>query len=256
MLYFFHELFLIFIVLLVVGSVYFNSKVLAFLLIIFFIIYRKTLYCFCCIIRLYFHGLRKNYTKIPKIIKEMYTNIFSIRHNFDKLPKYNTIFVCNHPYNPIDFCATKLLPIKFCGVVGGINVAKFFIKPISGDSDYIFFNMNKSNNFNTIKTQIKEKIQQTSILVFVERYSLMVSQKNIAPLRSGIFRIAKDLNISITPLLIDSVRTSNGIINTQPFEIVIGETMMVTNVKCDCRNVRKFMLKEKRRLESNKDMFI
>ena len=66
----------------------------------------------------------------------------------------------------------------------------------------------------------------------------------------------KDLNISITPLLIDSVRTSNGIINTQPFEIVIGETMMVTNVKCDCRNVRKFMLKEKRRLESNKDMFI
>jgi len=186
----------------------------------------------------------------------MYTNIFTLHHNFYKIPRYNTIFVSNHAYNPIDFCSIQLLPTKLCFIVGGIGTAKFIIKPLFGSSNHIFFNLNTNSNFDQIKEKIKEKIQQTSILVFVERFSLMESNKKIAPLRSGIFSIAKDLNIPITPLLIDSVRTTNGVIDKQPFELVIGDTMMVDVVKRDCRNVRKFMIKEKQRLESNKDMFI
>jgi hypothetical protein len=253
MLYFFHELFLVLILLVIIGIIYFDSKVLIILLLVFIILYRRTLYCFYCLINLYFYGLRKKYTEIPKIVTKMYTNMFNIHHNFHKLPKYNTIFVANHPYHIIDLCSIQLIPTKLCFVVGGTNVTKYIIKPICG-TNHIFFNMNIPNNFDNIKAQIKEKIHQSSIIVLVERYSLMISNKNIAPLRRGMFNIAKDLNIPITPLLLDSVRTTNGVIDRQPFEIVVGETMVVDDVKRDCRNVRKFMIKEKRRLELNKKM--
>ena len=66
----------------------------------------------------------------------------------------------------------------------------------------------------------------------------------ISKLRTGLFRIAKELNISITPISIDYINAVYGIIPNQNFRICVGETFKPTEIYNDIYKVRKFF-KEK-----------
>ena len=243
MLYFFEDAMAIFICLLVICRKFnIPRKVKLFLILTYIYVYYKTLYCMGKITRLF---IQSN----PDTISTMYNNTFTFKHNFDKLPSHHTIFVANHPYDPIDYTAYKLIPKKIAIVAGGLH---FLTKYLCHKDEYILYNNNKNKNFDVLKDAIAAKIDTTSVLVFVENYKLLTSSRTIAPLRTGIFSIAQQLGVTITPIVFDRVDNISGSITQQSFEIVVGDTNMVTDPKQDSRITRKFMLNHKRRLEKNK----
>ena len=245
MFYFFQDAIGIFICLVIICRKFnIPRKFKLFLILTYIYVYSKTLYCMEKIFRLFIHN---NSPEI--VVSTMYNNGFTFKHNFDKLPSHHTIFVCNHPYNPIDYTAYKLIPKKVAIVAGGLH---FLAKYLCHKDEYILYNNNKNKNFNMLKDAIAAKIDTTSVLVFVENYKLLTSSSTIAPLRTGIFSIAQQLGVTVTPLVIDRVDTILGSITKQKFEIVVGETIMVTDPKHDSRTTRKFMVQHKRRLEKNK----
>lgn len=189
---------------------------------------------------------------INNIITSTFKNLFAFSHNFNKLPNKNTIIVSNHPHNPIDYAAFKMLPKKVAIVAGGLQ---FFVRWTCEKDDYIFYNNNKTKNFDELKTKIQDKIKNMSILVFVENYKRIKYTNNgrkIARLRTGIFTIAKQLNIPITPLVIDRIHSSYGRVTEQPFRMIIGDTFNVTDPTMDAIKTHKFMKLQKSIMESYK----
>ena len=178
---------------------------------------------------------------IDNIISSNYKKIFAFSHNFHKLPNKNTIIVSNHPHNPIDYTAFKMLPKKIAIVAGGLH---FFVRWTCEKDEYIFYNNNKNKNFDELKLKIQDKIKNMSILVFVENYKRIKYTNNgrkVARLRTGIFTIAKELNIPITPLVIDRIHSSYGMVTEQPFRMIVGDTFDVTDPTIDAINTHKFM---------------
>ena len=220
---------------------------------VFILFYNKSINILFTIIRVIIMGnLSINKKITDKIITNTYNNLFHFCHNFRELPQINTIFVANHPHNPLDYAAFKMIPKKVAIVAGGLH---FLVRWTCDKNDYILFNNNKGKNFSELKDKIKDKIKHMSILVFVENYksvSLTDSGRKIARLRSGIFSIAKDLNIPVTPLVIDRIHESWGRVHEQPFRMKIGKTFMVTNPKLNSLQTHKFMKLSKKLMESYK----
>ena len=63
-------------------------------------------------------------------------------------------------------------------------------------------------------------------------------------MRSGFFSIANQLNIPITPVVIDHIFDVYGIPENNYFQIKIGETEYVHNVEETMKKVFKFISKE------------
>lgn len=133
--------------------------------------------------------------------------IFTIT-NPEKLPKTPSIIVANYPTDFTEYllsgsldCKTVLLIFK-----GG---AKFVI-PSMGKERVISVDLDKKNNFGLLKEEIKKKVKEGyNIFAYPERdYHLRKNPYRLQNFRTGIFFIAKDLNLPIVPIVyshIDSV---------------------------------------------------
>ena len=252
MFYLFHEAVIIFILIIIITpKLSIHQKILLWGL--FLVIYSKSisiLYNITSVIILGNLPVKKKI--INNIIISMFKNSFQFSHNFHKLPKQNTIFVANHPHNLVDYTAFKMLPMKVAIVAGGLH---FLVNWSCEKGDYIFYNNNKNKNFNELKTKIQDKIKTMPILIFVENYKMLHltdKGRKVAKLRTGIFSIAKELNIPITPLVIDRIHESWGRVTQQPFRMIVGDTFNVTDPKMDAIKTHKFMNLQKSIMESYK----
>ena len=217
------------------------------------IFYSKSILCLLLTVIVVINGIfTKNRTLPTNIIKYSYNNFFYFSHNFSKLPKENTIILANHPHNLLDYVAFKMLPMKVAIVAGGLH---FLVSWTCNKDECILYNLYKKKNFDEIKEKIKEKIKEMPILMFVENHHKIPFNNNgrrIAKLRTGIFHIAHELNIPITPMVIDRIDSSFGIIHQQPFRMLIGPTFIVEDPDLVRRKTYRFMKTTKQFMESYK----
>lgn len=173
-------------------------------------------------------------------VTELFKAKFNFIHNFEKLPTFPTMIVSNYIYDRLEHIACIVIPREIAIVMGKamIDLAKLdkivnnmIIRPTEGGS------------FENVKQQVERKYKQgLSIFTYVTKIG------NITRVRSGMFVIAKDLGIPVTPVAIDYVHfNAVGAIVPQNFRISVGETFEVNSVN-DARYRTKVFLREQHKL--------
>lgn len=158
-----------------------------------------------------------------------------------KFPSIPTIYVANYPNTMLEYLAMRLIPGDVCGVAFNSMVGRLI--RFSGKEDK-FMIIKKGNSFETLKEKIKEKINTMSVFAYVEnvhaKYSKEYDVPIGLPLRTGIIKIAKQLNIPITPIFVSRIKYDKANITTKDFKIAVGETSHVDDVKKTLHKIKKF----------------
>ena len=179
---------------------------------------------------------RKEYSKLREIVEYSFGNVLKLKKDFSKLPTIPTIFVCNYCHDRIENLACILIPKDIAimmrdGLKKTAKLDKLVQWPI--------FTKEK-NNYEYTKEEILKHVKEgRSVLSYITKYPRL-RPNYIQNIRSGLFNISKELNIPITLLAIDYVDIKYGIINNQNFNIVIGDTFIVENVKDSIYTTKRF----------------
>lgn len=157
--------------------------------------------------------------------------------DIDKLSVQPNIILCNYCHDRIENFIPLLLnkPItimmreKLCGRFK-LDVLFDVIKTKS------------KNSFDETKLQIKHKIFNENKYIFVyTNESPYINRHNYGKIRSGVYRIAQELNVPITLVCFDNIDTTwYGSIKEQPFMISVGPTYYVNNIKKSMYTAKKF----------------
>ena len=230
-------LYIIFVILLIYLPI--KNKVI--LLLLYSLYIHKTLRILSYFI-IYSHSLKTNY---KFIVSKIFTKYFKFTHNFENIPNHPTIFMANYPITELEYCIPSLIPSKICFITS--KRAKRFLELVYEDKEYLVFDDKKKNNYEYLKKKIQNILKTNrSIYVYVEDQKQRIYDFHIGNMRKGIFYIAKELDATITPLVIDGVLTKHNIIPSQNFRIKIGETQKIINPKQSMYKVRNFLVKNKR----------
>jgi hypothetical protein len=186
-----------------------------------------------------FYKNQKDNSVLRKEVTFLFSSLFNFNHNFQMLPKFPTIIVANYATDTLEKFASIMIP-KDLAIIMDVKVAKlsglkFLIK------DLLIRNGEYKNNYNSVKEKIKKYIQEgKSIFVYVSKCAYF-KKGYLGKVRTGIFSIAKDLNVPITQVSIDTISNWKGIINSkQNFQMKIGETFLVKDIKKDVERTKAF----------------
>jgi len=142
----------------------------------------------------------KSYSAFRQIGRIIYS------HNNLSFPSNPTIFIVNYPSDVIEYSAVGVFPLNTSFMVHkdiGSFLKTFFGKKI------IVVDVKKKNTFNIIEKSIQNSIS-SGFHIFAYPEKSYYTRKNIYslnPFRSGLFKIAKKLNITVTPVVIDHMKT-------------------------------------------------
>ncbi len=184
----------------------------------------------------------------------VFTRSMRFISNFDKLPTNPTIYLVNYPVTILEYALPSILPKPVCMVSS--DRAKKLLSLAYEPENFLVFDSRKKNNYENLRELIRERIKKVSLYVYVDDMSKRINDNHIGTLRKGMFYIANELGITITPIAMDTIATRHGIIPPQKFEVKVGDTQEVDDPKLTMYNVRKFLLDEKRRFSETKFDFI
>lgn len=185
-------------------------------------------------------------------VQEIFTRNFRLIENFTELPKTPSILVLNYSQDKMETLVFKLIPVKCVPIMAGWSSIKNIIENYTGN--VIFRPYNKRENmFNTIKTEIQKYIEKK---FYIFTYISIPSKHfGLSKLRSGIFRIAKDLNVPITPICVDYIQNNFGYIPYQNFRIKVGETFYIQDIQQSMNRTRNFYKKNLTEFIKNKQVY-
>jgi hypothetical protein len=181
-------------------------------------------------------------------IYNFYNNIgIRIISNFDKLPNHPTLLIGNYCRDRIEHPLCILFPRKYT-ILAGKNFKNINLHNIA---DKIIYLKNK-NSYEFLKKEIKTVIEE-GYDVFVYINSTNQSYFDyINKLRSGIFKIALECEISITPVTFGFIDTYFGTIPSQNLNIKVGDTFKIKSVYEGKYKVRKFFNESLKEFEKTK----
>jgi len=175
-----------------------------------------------------------NKTEEYKILvaKNIYSN-FYLSENFKDLPKENSIIVCNYPSDFLEYFVKWLIPKYSVFVV--IKEIGGFMEKIAGIKT---LSVKRGGGYEDLKIQIKEAIKHSSIFVYINQPEYRISKKCIGKFRTGMFSIAHELHIPITPIITDVIHQNKGYIPYQNYRIKIGKTEIISNLENYINKIR------------------
>lgn len=157
---------------------------------------------------------------------------------FHRPPK-PTIYIANYPSDFTEYLLPGIFHPNLTFVI--LKGATKFAEPIFGKDRILSIDLDSTNNFENTKDIIEKRIKKNySIFSYVEK--TYYSRKNIYTLtefRSGMFRIAQQLNIPITPVICEHIEYEYGFIGKNKPKIIILEPFYVIDIEKDifqCRN--------------------
>lgn len=175
--------------------------------------------------------------KDNRVIRNMVTNHFNKFFDLKitgSFPSFPTLIIANYVYDRYENFLCITLPVEMsilmrdrCGFLG--NMVK-----------HVIYTQEK-NNFEYAKREIYETISNgMSVFVYVTTPSSATKGK-ILRMRSGMFKIAKELNIPITPVYFDYFNLDTiGRITNRTISIRIGDTSYVNDVKTSMSDTLSF----------------
>ena len=223
-----------------------------------FIIYRRNIYiCFELITALLL--IYKKYpmgdnSMVRSLVTDIFNSNFRFKNNFEKLPGHTTIYVSNYISDRYENISIMTLPVDICPIM-----AEFFVSKLKFDKilTHVITRKNSSkNNFEEIRNKVRDTLDQNiSIFVYVEKESSCVGTE-VGVIRSGMFSIAKELGVTITPICFDRIKYDTfGIIHKQNYRIAVGDSFLVTDIKEAIYKTRVFLREQLREFKRTKYLF-
>jgi len=170
-------------------------------------------------------------------IYNFYNNIgIRIISNFDKLPNHPTLLIANYCRDRIEHPLCILFPRKYC-LLAGENFKNINLHNISNKIIYV---KNKKNSYEYVKKEIKIAIEEGNDIFLYINSSNQSYFDYINKLRTGIFKIALEYQIPITPVTFGFIDTYFGTIPSQNLNIKVGDTFKIKSVYEGKYKVRKF----------------
>ena len=200
------------------------------------------------IVQCYIIGKSSGDKKLKLKTSELFNDIFRLKTNFKNLSTKVTIFIANYPESYVEYLTIMLIPRETSIILRGNAIVKDFIyKPIKKNSS--------QDTYENIKKQIKNSLEKnTSVFGYCTLYEPYKLFK--LKMRTGLFRIAKELNVTITPVVFDIIDTDNFFsIKQQNYEIYIGESFYVSDIEKDVKTVRKLFKDKLKEFKENKYIF-
>jgi len=175
-------------------------------------------------------------SKLRETVKYIYSPILNLKTNFKKLPNRPTIFLANYCNDRFENLSCILIPKNMAilmrdGLKNTTKLHKLIKWPI--------FTSEKNNYENTKKEIIKHINEGRSIFAYITKYPENVPNI-INKVRSGMFSLAKELDIPITLVAIDYIDTKLCNIERQNFHIDIGDTFNVIDIRDSICKTRKY----------------
>jgi len=188
---------------------------------------------------------QKDDTVIREDVTDLFKSAFRFHDNFGKLPDKPSIIVCNYVWDRFENLASIIIPRNLAIVIANDFIMKSKLNYLV--KHFILRNEN-GNSYERMKLEIKNHIDNDRyVFVYVSKAACYISK-----LRSGMFRIAKELNIPITPLAVDYIDSYYGVIPYQNFYMYVGETFYVDDVDSDMYRTRKFFTERVEFFKRNK----
>jgi len=188
---------------------------------------------------------------LKKIVYNMYSKNLRLKTDFSKLPNIPTIFVCNYCNDRLENLACILIPKNI------VILMRDTLKKISKLHKLVKWAIyiNEKNSYDNTKKEIIEHIKEgRSIFSYVTK-TPRLGPIHIQNMRTGMFKIAKELNIPVTQITIDYIDTNFGIINDQNFHIVIGDTFYVDDPRKSAYETKIYFKKMMRKFTNLKYNF-
>ena len=186
---------------------------------------------------------------------------FAINHLFNTcltpifsgnlLPLKPTIIIANYPTNYIEYLANHLLcDRKICFVVKRTAPVQSIAVRLFYHEENILF-VSSKGSFEDTQDIIEEKIQQGyTIFTYIDKtYFKRPTKYAVHDIRRGIFTIAKNLGVPITPMVFDHIDHSLGILEQTTFKIFTDETRFVRDIDEEMEKVHNLF---KRKLKTFK----
>ena len=194
---------------------------------------------------------RKDDTALRNVVRRIYSPNLILKTNFKKLPDKPTIFVSNYCNDRIENLSCILIPKDIAilmrdGLKNTVKLHKLVKWPI--------FTTEKNNYENTKSEIIKHTNEGRSIFAYITKYPLDIPNV-VHSVRTGLFSIAKELDIPVTLIAFDFIDTKFHNIQKQNFHIEIGETFKVDNVKDAVYKTRKYYKKALTKFINQKYIF-
>lgn len=189
-------------------------------------------------------------TKIQQAITKVWKNQFIYNHNFYKLPSHPTIYVANYVNDRLENCTSIMIPDRLCIVMGSGFIDNLKLHKIV---KHVYGTRKHSGEYEEVKSCIIEKLK-AGISIFSYSSKPFINDR-IGKVRSGMFRIASELNVTITPIYFDHIDHLYGIIPVQRYSIVVGDTFFVDDVDACVYRAKKFFKETRKELKRNKFLF-
>jgi hypothetical protein len=193
---------------------------------------------------------RKSDKGLGKDILNTLKQYFNVIENFKDIPSKPTIFVCNYCQDRVDNIVSITLPVKQSIVMRDI-LRHFIFGPIITNPIYL----KGRNTYDYLREQIeKHHNQDRYVFAYIGKGKYNLNSTNvIGKLFDGVLKIAKSLDITVTPICIDHIEYDNiGRMNYQNFEIHIGKEMKITDIDTDRTFIRQFFKQNLIRFEKQK----
>lgn len=203
---------------------------------IFLILYYRTLRILYQSLDLAQCYVYKQHSRIVPYSMNILYNNFQVIENFCDLPVYNSILVLNYPVEVLEYFVRWIIPRKnICMVTNRSKeiMCRRLGSEVIGVDD-------STCNYNRVLTEIREKIKTHYIFVYVTKSKTRMRNTDLGMMRTGIFHIAKTLDIPVTPIAVDYIRHTWGVIKSHPFHIHVGNTEHIDHTRTYVRQTRHF----------------
>lgn len=181
-------------------------------------------------------SLRNDDTIIRNIVNNTFETHFRLHKEFEKFPSQPSILVCNYCKDRMENIACILFPVDIAimmrdGLKKTMKLNRIIKWPIYTKA---------KGSYEDSKIQVAEHMSQgRHIFTYVTKYPRL-RPDYIPVVRSGMFSIAKELGVPVTPVCIDYIDTHFGAIPYQNFRIRVGDTFMVDQVNLSVHKAKKF----------------
>lgn len=225
-----------FLIILFVSKISLKYKIIIFLLVC--IIYRKTIYYMYNVIKTIEVYKTGKYENMYTITNNLLVNGMNLIENFKDISKQNSIIMCNYPYEVPEYLVQWLIPRKITVIV--IEELGNMMKKLGAD---VILVKKGKNNFDNIRKEIKEKIKHNSLFFYFNDPNSRCYKYDLGKIKSGVIKIAQELKIPITPIVVDFIYNNFGAVYKQDFRIEVGKTELVKNYIIYIHNIKRYYKK-------------
>lgn len=187
---------------------------------------------------------------LPIVSKYIYGTYLTTRHNLHILERGNKacIYVTNYPIPFYNYLIATLVPEKTV-VIGGKGSGMYGVSLIA--KYWHGLDLNAKGNYESVCGVIRGYTSRNfNILVFVEEVHVPKNKptlESIGRIKTGIFSIAKSLNIPVVPIYVGSIKHKRGVPTSHVQYIHAKKTHIQVEKVADTVNyTRKFFIKHAR----------